>query len=564
MKFSNLFLPTLRETPSEAEIVSHQLMLRAGLIRKQASGIYSFLPLGLRVIRKIEQIVREEMDAAGAQELLMSALLPAESYKESGRWEVFGPEMFRLKDRNDRDFCLGPTHEEIFAETVRNDVRSYRALPLILYQIQTKYRDERRPRFGVMRSREFIMKDAYSFDRDRAGLDDSYQKMHTAYKRIFERLKLEYLIVDADSGAMGGSGSQEFTVMSDIGESVIACCLACGYAANEDKAECMAAIKAEGPDVPPLEPVSTPNSHTIAEVTDFLGCKDIDLAKTLLFKADDAYIAAMVRGDRELNEAKLMGYLECSNLEMADEEHVKELTCAEVGFAGPVGLNIRLIVDQELLGSPSLIVGANKTGFHLKNVVPGRDFQAEYADIRKIAEGDSCPHCGKELQLSRGIEVGHIFKLGTKYAEALACNYLDEEGSEHPMVMGSYGIGINRSMAAIIEQNHDENGIIWPMAVAPYQVIVVPVNVQDEKQVEIAESLYKSLKDRGAEVLLDDRNERAGVKFKDADLFGIPIRINVGKKAPEGMVEFKLRHSTEVSLMAVGDAVKAALEEIHK
>lgn len=563
MRLSKLFLPTLRETPSEAEVPSHQLMLRAGLIRKQASGVYSFLPLGLRVLFKIEKIVREEMEAAGAQELLMSALLPTESYRESGRWDVFGPEMFRLKDRNDRDFCLGPTHEEIFAETVRNDVRSYRALPLILYQIQTKYRDELRPRYGVMRSREFIMKDAYSFDRDYDGLDESYRKMRVAYKRIFNRLGLQYLVVDADSGTMGGSGSQEFMVKSDIGESTIAYCNACGYAANSEKAECPQVAPADTSNVPQPEPVATPDARTIREVTAFLGCRDQDLAKTLLYKADDTHVAAMVRGDRELNEVKLMAYLGCGSLEMADEEHVKEITGADVGFAGPVGLGIRIIADQELLGSASLTVGANRTGFHIRNVVPGRDFNAEFADIRSVAEGDLCPRCGEKLELSRGIEVGHIFKLGTKYSSALGCIYLDEAGAAHPMVMGSYGIGINRSMAVVIEQNRDDDGIIWPVSIAPYHVIIVPVNAQDEEQARVAEKLYRSLRDAGVEILLDDRNERAGVKFKDADLIGIPIRINVGRKAHGGMVEFKLRRSAEARLMTVDDALKAAIEEIN-
>lgn len=563
---TRLFFKTMRETPSDAEIISHQLMLRAGLIRKEASGIYSYMPLGFRVLRKIEGIIREEMDAIGVQELLMPALLPAESYRESGRWDTFGDEMFRLKDRNQRDFCLGPTHEEIFTGTVRDYTRSYRDLPLNLYQIQTKYRDEIRPRFGVMRSREFLMKDAYSFDRDQEGLDASYEAMYQAYRRIFDRLGLEYVVIDADSGTMGGTGSQEFTVRSEAGESEIVQCPDCGYAASSEKAQCIAKSKAESEAVDRLQPeaVSTPNARTIAEVTGFLGCRETDLAKTILYRADRAIVAAMVRGDREINEAKLMSFLGCSSLEMADEESVKSITGAEVGFAGPVGLPVRIIADLELGRGQSLIVGANRTGFHLKHVVPQRDFRAEYADIRMIARGDPCPRCGTALEFGRGIEVGHIFKLGTRYSESLGCSYLDESGSEHPMVMGCYGIGINRTMAAIIEQNHDENGILWPMSIAPWQVIIVPVNVLDEKQASTAEHFYQELKKHNVEVLLDDRNERAGVKFKDADLIGIPIRINVGRKVAEGLVEFRLRYEDNASTLPVEDAVAAVLETIKK
>ncbi len=566
MKMTRLFFKTMRETPSDAEIISHQLMLRAGLIRKEASGIYSYMPLGFRVLRKIEGIIREEMDAIGAQELLMPALLPAESYRESGRWDTFGDEMFRLKDRNQRDFCLGPTHEEIFTGTVRDYARSYRDLPLNLYQIQTKYRDEIRPRFGVMRSREFLMKDAYSFDRDQEGLDASYEAMYQAYRRIFDRLGLEYIVIDADSGTMGGTGSQEFTVRSEAGESEIVQCPDCGYAASSEKAQCIAKSKAESEAVDRLQPeaVSTPDARTIAEVTAFLGCRETDLAKTILYMVDGDMVAAMVRGDREINEEKLMSFLGCSSLEMADEESVKSITGAEVGFAGPVGLPVRIIADLELGRGQSLIVGANRTGFHLKHVVPQRDFRAEYADIRMIARGDPCPRCGTALEFGRGIEVGHIFKLGTRYSESLGCSYLDESGSEHPMVMGCYGIGINRIMAAIIEQNHDENGILWPMSIAPWQVIIVPVNVLDEKQASTAEHFYQELKKHNVEVLLDDRNERAGVKFKDADLIGIPIRINVGRKVAEGLVEFRLRYEDNASTLPVEDAVAAVLETIKK
>lgn len=564
MYFSKMFLPTMREVPAEAEILSHKLMLKAGMIRKLASGIYSFLPLGLRSLKKIEEIVREEMYAADAQELLMPAVLPAESYIESGRWDTFGPEMFRLKDRNNRDFCLGPTHEEIFTQTVKHSIRSYRALPLTLYQIQTKYRDEIRPRFGVMRSREFVMKDAYSFDKDEAGLDESYLKMADAYKRIFERLGLNYTIVEASTGAMGGTGSQEFMVLSEIGEDEIVCCSECGYGANLEKASCLPANNSEiEQEELPVKKMSTPDIHTITELTEFLNCKPYQAAKTIIYNADGNLVAALVRGDREISETKLMDVLKCESLEMAEADEVINLTNAEVGFAGPVNLAARIIVDQEVALTKNLIVGANETGYHLINVNFGRDFSAEVNDIRVITEEDPCPKCKGKLQLSSAIEVGHIFKLGTKYSEALKCNYIDEEGQEQPMIMGCYGIGINRTLAAVIEQNNDENGIIWPMEIAPYQVIIVPVNVLDEKVMDIAYNMYERLRKSNIEVILDDRNERAGVKFKDADLIGIPIRINIGRKAQEGLVEFKPRRTHEALTLTVDEAIEKTMELVN-
>lgn len=577
-----MFIPTLREVPAEAEIPSHQLMLRAGLMRKLASGVYAFLPLGYRTFRKIEQIVREEMDAAGALELSMSAILPAEYYQASGRWEVFGPEMFRLKDRNNRDFCLGPTHEEIFTYIVKNEIKTYRALPLILYQIQTKFRDEIRPRFGVMRCREFVMKDAYSFDRDEKGLDLSYNKMHDAYCRIFDRCGLDYIIVEADSGAMGGSGSEEFMVKSEIGEAVIAFCDECGYAANEEKAECIpepccdydydSCCKEDDnnkgssrSESLPVEKVATPDVRTIEELMDFFNCSPKQFAKTLIYRADDKYVAVMVRGDREVNESKLKNALGCIELELADAEAVKRLTNADVGFAGPVNLNIDIIIDLEVEKMSNFVVGANETGYHLKNVNVFRDFKpSKIMDVRNIVSGDRCPRCGTPIKVSRGIEVGHIFKLGTKYSEALNCTYLDENGKEQVMIMGSYGIGIGRTMAAIIEQNYDEHGIIWPMSVAPYHVIVIPVNQSDAAQVNAAEKIYEQLLAEGIEAIIDDRDERPGVKFKDADLIGIPIRITVGRKAENGIVEFKLRKSVDIKEMeihAVVEEVKRVIKE---
>lgn len=547
MKMSKLLMPTLREVPSEAEITSHRLMLRAGMIRKLAAGIYSYLPLGLRSLQKIEQIVREEMNRADAQELLMAALLPAEAYQASGRWEVFGPSMFKLKDRNNRDFCLGPTHEELFTQTVIDNVKSYKEYPMTLYQIQTKYRDEGRPRFGVMRGREFIMKDAYSFDTSAEGLDKSYKAMYDAYCRIFTRLGLDFTIVDADSGAMGGSGSQEFMVKSPVGEDGIAYCDACGYAANYEKCECIVNEKPQIEGDLNMEKVHTPNAHTIDELVSFLGMEAYNFAKTIIYKADDKYVAAMVRGDREINEVKLKNLVGCTDdLELAEPFKVREITNAEVGFDGPVGLNIPLYVDREVALMKNFVVGANETDMHYKNVNIGKDFDAPIvADIRVVEEGDVCPKCGKPIKTAQGIEVGHIFKLGTKYSDALGLKYLDETGKSRTVIMGCYGIGVTRCIAAVIEQNYDENGIIWPVSCAPFEAIVVPANYKNEEQAEQAEKIYNQLKDAGIDVLLDDRSERAGVKFKDADLIGIPVRIVVGKKVSEGIVEYKERKNGE-------------------
>ncbi len=562
MKMSKLLIPTLREVPAEAEIVSHQLMLRAGMIRRLAAGIYSYLPLGLRTLKKVENIVREEMDRAGAQELLMPALLPAESYQASGRWEVFGESMFKLRDRNGRDFCLGPTHEELFTETVLNEVRSYKEYPLTLYQIQTKYRDEGRPRFGLMRGREFVMKDAYSFDLTAEGLDKSYKAMYDAYCRIFTRLGLDFTIVDADSGAMGGSGSQEFMVKSPVGEDGIAYCDDCGYAANYEKAECVPAQKPFESNEKELGKVHTPNAHTIEELTSFMGTEPYVFAKTIIYKADDKYIAAMVRGDREINEVKLKNLVGCTDdLELAEPAIVRELTHAEVGFAGPIGLEIPVYADKEVSMMKNFIVGANETDYHFENVNIGRDFEPfTIADIRLIETGDACPKCGKPIKTAQGIEVGHIFKLGTKYSDALGLKALDENGKMSQVIMGCYGIGVTRCISAAIEQNYDENGIIWPASIAPYQVSVVPVNHKDEEQMKAAEEIYEKLLDMGIEALLDDRAERPGVKFKDSDLIGVPVRIVVGKKIGEGIVEYKERTASEAQLKTVDEAIAAAAE----
>jgi len=541
-------MPTLRQVPAEAEIPSHQLLLRAGMIRKLVSGVYSYLPLGYRTIRKIENIVREEMDNQGAQELLMSAIQPKELWEKSGRWDNFGPEMFKLRDRNDREFCLGPTHEEYFTNLIKDEVNSYKQLPLIIYQIQTKYRDEKRPRFGVIRAREFIMKDAYSFDVDEEGMKLSYQKMWDAYDAIFTRLKLNYKVVQGDTGAMGGKVSHEFMAMSDVGEGRIAYCKACDYAATDEKADVVIDIE-DDENLLDIEKIYTPGIKTIEDLTNFLKIEEKKFGKAIILKAAGKPIVVLIPGNRELNETKLINYLKIAEheLEMADEETIKEITRADKGFTGPIGLKgARLIVDERITKMRNIVVGANETDYHLKNVNYGRDFQAEVVeDLLLVEEGDICPNCGNKLYIDRGIEVGNIFQLGTKYSKSLNATFLDENGKEREFVMGSYGVGVSRSVAAIVEQYHDEKGIIWPFVVAPYHVIITVVNTKKEEQIALGERLYNELKNKGIEVLLDDRNESAGVKFNDRDLIGIPARITVGKLASDGIVEFSLRKSSE-------------------
>jgi prolyl-tRNA synthetase len=564
MRMSQMLFSTQREAPSEAEAESHVLLLKAGMIRRLAAGVYALMPLGLRVFKKIESIIREEMDAAGAQELIMSAFLPAEYYQQSGRWDVFGTEMIKFQDRNGRDFCLGPTHEEIFASLLKPEMQSYKSMPKTLYQIQTKYRDERRPRFGMIRCREFVMKDAYSFDIDEAGLDESYKKMYDAYCKVFDRCGLKYVIVHADTGAMGGSGSQEYMIKSDIGDDKIAICPKCGYAANAELAPCPAVAPADEPQQA-LEKVHTPNAGTIEELVGFFGYGPERFAKTLLYAADGKIVAAMVRGDRELNETKLKNYLKCVNLELASTEDVMKATNARVGFAGPIGLKAdRIIADKEIRGMSNFLVGANESDYHFKNVNFGRDFATdEITDIRTIVAGDPCPKCGAPLQTANAIEVGHIFKLGTKYSIAMGCKFLDQDGREKPCIMGSYGIGLNRTMQAIIEQSCDKDGIIWPDSVAPYNAIVIPVSGSGQ-QAALADEIYNKLTEAGIDALLDDRDERAGVKFKDADLIGIPHRITVGRKAAEGIVEYKQRASAEAEELSADDAVRKIAEAVSK
>lgn len=556
MKMSNMLVSTLREVPAEAEIDSHKLMLRAGMIRKMAAGIYNYMPIGLKVLKNIEEIVREEMNTAGAQEFLASAVLPAELWQESGRWDVYGDEMFRLKDRNNRDFCLGPTHEEVFTDIARNEIKSYKQLPVNLYQIQTKYRDERRPRFGIMRSREFIMKDAYSFDKDQAGLDVSYDKMHDAYVKIFNRCGIDAKCVEADSGAIGGANSAEFMVKSEVGEDDVVFCSACDYAANIEKAEATPE-KAEVEELLEMEKVATPDSRGIYEVSEFLKVSPKKTVKLLMFNVDGKIVGVVVRGDREVNEVKVANAAQASgDIIMASNEEYTKATNCEPGFGGPVGIKVDLLlVDEEVANMYNMILGANETGYHLKNVNYGRDFEGVVGDFRKIESGEKCPKCGSEVTIARGTEVGHIFKLGTKYSAAMNATFIDENGKNVPFVMGCYGIGVTRTMASIIEQHHDENGIIWPLSVAPYHVLVIPVNIKDEAQMKIANKLYDELRKIGVDAILDDRNERPGVKFKDSELIGIPMRVTVGKKITDGEVEFKLRDG-EMEVIKIEDVLE--------
>lgn len=551
MKSSQLFYPTLREIPSEAEIVSHQLLLRAGFIRRTTAGVYSYLPLGYRVIKKIMQIVREEMDRAGGQEVLMPIIQPRELWEESGRWSVYGDEMFRLTDRHDRHFALGPTHEEIITSLVDGDVHSYRDLPLLLYQIQNKYRDEIRPRFGLMRGREFIMKDLYSFDVDEEGLDISYRKMYEAYNRIYERLNLKFRVVEADSGAIGGNESHEYMVLAENGESEIVYCEKCNYAANVEKAECKLSETDYQEEMLELTKIHTPGQKTIQDIVDHFNIPHEKQIKTLMYMADNELVAVVLRGDRELNEIKLKNALGCQDLVMANESTVIETCGAGFGSLGPVGLNVKVYADLEVSQMYNFACGANEDDYHYINVNLGRDFVPEkILDLRNAVSGDLCPECNESLSLLKGIEVGHIFKLGTKYSEAMNATFLDAEGKEKHFVMGCYGIGISRTMAAAVEQNYDENGIIWPIPIAPYHVIVVPVNIKNEELMNAALSIYNELNDAGIEVILDDRDERAGVKFKDADLIGIPVRITIGPKSwQENKVEVKKRWEDETKLV---------------
>lgn len=574
MKMSKMHIRTLREVPTEAEIASHILLLRSGMIKKLVSGVYGFMPLGWRTIRKIEDIIRQEMDAKGAQEIHMSAVQPAELWEESGRWSKYGPELWRLKDRNGRDFCLGPTHEEVFTDLIRNEISSYRQLPVNLYQIQTKYRDEARPRFGLIRSREFIMKDDYSFDKDEAGLDVSYKNMYDAYTNIFNRCGLKFRPVEADTGAIGGSNSHEFCALCETGESEIVYCDSCDMAATNERAEFKDA-PASNEEMLPMEELATPDCKTIEEVAGFLKVSADKTIKALLFNKynDDGtkkegYVIAFIRGDRELNPVKLVNALNIPEfaIEFADEKEIGAATGCVGGFTGPVGLkNCTVVVDSELVGARNMVAGANKEGYHVKNVNYERDYKGDIvADLKMLRAGDPCPECGQPVKSARGIEVGQVFKLGTKYSESMGAVYKDENQQDKLIVMGCYGIGVTRTMAAIVEQNHDDNGIIWPVSVAPYHVVIVQVGANDEVQKKLAEELHDRFEAAGIEVILDDRDERPGVKFKDADLLGIPVRITVGRGAAEGKVEYRLRREGENHDMTADEAFESAVELINR
>jgi prolyl-tRNA synthetase len=561
MRWSKTFIPTLKEDPADAEVVSHKLLVRAGFIRQISRGIYDYLPLGLKVIRNIERIVREEMDRAGAQELLLPIASPAELWQESGRWELYGKELIRFKDRHERDFCLGPTHEEVITDLVRRVVRSYRELPFNLYQIQTKFRDEVRPRFGLMRGREFIMKDAYSFHVDVEDCRREYENMFQTYKRIFSRCGLKFRPVEADTGAIGGSQSHEFQVLAESGEDAIVSCNKCEYAANIQKAETRArrpAARDVTENSPKRQKVATPGKKSVAEVAEYLKLSPDKFIKTLVYKTDqNDLVAALVRGDHEINELKLQAVLGSREVALADEAEVEAQTQLAAGFLGPIGLKLRTVADLSVQGMRGAVAGANEPNAHYVEVDQERDFTpAAFADLRLAAAGDPCPRCDDgSLESYRGIEVGQIFYLGRKYSESLGATYLDSEGRERPIEMGCYGIGISRLAAAAIEQNNDANGIIWPFAIAPFHVLLLPINYQDKTIQEVSDRLYRELQQRGIEVLLDDRDERPGVKFKDADLIGVPMRVTIGAKGlKKGCVELRWRRDGRTEEIPVDEA----------
>lgn len=566
MRLSKLYMPTLREDPADAEIVSHKFLLRAGFIRKSASGIYTYLPLGYRVVRKIENLVREVMDEFGSQEILMSAIQPREIWEASGRWEKYGPEMFKLKDRHDRDFCLGPTAEEYFTTLVKDEVNSYKDLPLNLYQIQTKYRDEKRPRFGINRSREFSMKDAYTFDENPEKMQEAYMNMYRAYEKVFDKLALNYKIVEGDNGAMGGSGSHEFIALADTGEGVIAFSESGKYAATEEKAPVSYGLPPEE-EVKDIEKVHTPSCSTIEDLSKFLNISKKRCAKAIDLMINDKRVIVFIPGDRQLNLIKLVSFLGVAehNIQMMSDEDIKACD-SYPGFTGPYKINkdVKIIVDKSLTKIQNLVVGANEKDYHYINVNFRRDFEGEICDdLLLVEEGDIIPGTDEKYKFARGIEVGNIFKLGTKYSKALNATYLDENGKANYFYMGSYGIGITRSVAAIVEQNYDENGIIWPLGVAPYEAIITVINPKDEDQLNLGEKIYKELQNKKIEVLIDDRDLRAGVKFKDRDLIGIPLRITVGKRAGENIVEYSLRKDGEKIEISSEEAIDNILREVE-
>ncbi|MFJ7976435.1 proline--tRNA ligase [Peribacillus sp. NPDC096379] len=564
MKQSMTFIPTLREVPADAEIRSHQLLLRAGYMRQNSSGVYSFLPLGKKVLQKVEQIVREEMDNAGSVELLMPALQQAEFWQESGRWYTYGPELMRLKDRHDREFALGATHEEVITSLVRDEIKSYKRLPLTVYQIQTKFRDEKRPRFGLLRGREFIMKDAYSFHSSQESLDEVYQRLFTAYSNIFSRCGLDFRAVIADSGAMGGKDTHEFMVLSEVGEDTIAYSDSSDYAANIEMAPVVLEDVTNTEQAKDLAKVETIGKKTIEEVASFLQTDAKACIKSLLFKVDEKFVLVLVRGDHEVNDIKLKNIFGAANVDLASATDTEEILGCAIGSLGPIksSANVEVIADQAVEKLVNAVCGANEEDYHYVNVNPGRDFSvSQYADIRFIQEGDKSPDGNGLIKFAEGIEVGHVFKLGTRYSEAMNAVYLDENGRNQPMIMGCYGIGVSRTLAAVAEQFNDEKGLLWPTNLAPYHVHLIPVNMKDETQAALAEELYSALKKQGYDVLMDDRQERPGVKFADSDLIGLPVRITVGKKASEGIIEVKIRKSGE--MLEIGtDALVETLSEI--
>jgi len=566
-RYSQFFIPTVKEIPAEAEIVSHQLMLRAGMIRKLAAGIYTYLPYGLLAIKNTEAIVREEMDRAGAIELLLPGVQPGDLWMESGRWDYYGPELLRFKDRHKRESCLGPTHEEVITDLARREIHSYKQLPINLYQIQTKFRDEIRPRFGIMRAREFIMKDAYSFDIDEEGSNLSYKKMYAAYEAIFRRCGLKFRAVEADTGPIGGNFSHEFMVLSNSGEDDIVSCQDCKYASNLEKAE-VTLRESDSKNIEKeedLQIVDTPETRTIDEVTKFLSIGPEKLVKTLIYQTEHGPIAALVRGDHDLNETKLRNVLNVQELTMADPETVSDVTGAPIGFAGAIGLKVRILADFAIKEMKNMVMGANKNDKHVLNVNEGRDFQVEqYADLRMITSSDPCPRCGGKLVFGKGIEVGQVFKLGTKYSTALKANFLDKNGREIPIIMGCYGIGIGRVVAAIIEQSHDESGIIFPISISPFEVTILPLEIHEATVRKVAENLYQHLTNLGLAVFLDDRDERPGFKLKDADLLGISVRAAVSLRTLKSdSIEIKLRSKPDLRLLSIDKTPKAIKEVVQ-
>ncbi|MEH7234736.1 proline--tRNA ligase [Bacillus sp. JJ1562] len=567
MKQSMTLIPTLREVPADAEIKSHQLLIRAGFIRQNASGVYSYLPLARRVLQKIEKIVREEMERTGAAELLMPALTPAELWQESGRWYSYGPELMRLHDRHERDFVLGPTHEEVITSLVRDEIKSYKRLPLTLYQIQTKFRDEKRPRFGLLRGREFIMKDAYSFHADQDSLHDVYEKMYTAYSNVFARCGLNFRAVIADSGAMGGKDTHEFMVLSEVGEDTIAYSDTSSFAANIEMAPVVMEYPKSNEPVKELEKVETIEKKSIEEVATFLDVSTEKCIKSLLFEVDEKFILVLARGDHEINDIKVKNLLEATNVELASTEDTERIMGCTVGSLGPINVTneITVIADHAVASVVNGVCGANKENYHFVNVNPDRDFTGiQYEDLRFIQEGDPSPDGQGKIVFAEGIEVGHIFKLGTRYSEAMGATFLDENGRTQPMIMGCYGIGVSRTLSAVAEQSNDDNGLIWPENLAPYNLHLIPVNMKNEEQKVLAESLYVSLQESGYDVLFDDRVERPGVKFADSDLIGLPLRITVGKRASEGIVEVKVRKTGETLEINIENLIETIKKYIVK